>query len=538
VEDFTEVEGSEAKEAMGRIRDEALLHRLHKLLDRLPTTDVPSLIDMLREMHETKKGSLSSGELERVQNVFFMEVLICLHEIVRDHILRILAEIELKVKYFNQRVCNTVFDLIGNSSVYLEEAAFTPLQVGVQEWCNSVLFARKVRLRRHLRKIQAIRRRLLIEAAEIHHRLHEMEQLDAYKTEDDMLQQWIYTYCDTLHEQLEGSQPNYSREDPSAPLLHLLSESLSEFESRVGEYMDLWDLHRPSHIVQYWPAYMLGVGGALAASQTSWGAAIGACGMEVGKCVVWDFVLAPLGRNVVNASTGFSRVRRHTKNTNNSSPTGAESEAYSSVQRSKRTLSVLLKDYEDRYSPEAKAIMHKASMGDLTSLSSADLKSEMEYQGVIHGLLIQIQKLRVDLDTSILQLVRLVEANRFAFGFMIALPAVLLLGTCALAARWGLQLGSSRAAAARRIRRRLRRIENLLIHSPHRGDTAALGHLDDLYRLGKMLHHLRAIDVDRERLGGEMKEALDEPVGKLRRIGLDIDGKLRLVEQMAREIRE
>ena len=80
-------------------------------------------------------------------------------------------------------------------------------------------------------------------------------------------------------------------------------------------------------------------------------------------------MLAPLGRNVVNASTGFSRVRHHTKNTNNS-PTGAESEAYSSVQRSKRTLSVLLKDYEDRYSPEAKAIMQKASMGDLTSLSS------------------------------------------------------------------------------------------------------------------------------------------------------------------------
>eukprot|EP00466_Bigelowiella_natans_P016075 jgi/Bigna1/88345/estExt_fgenesh1_pg.C_310022 len=508
------------------VANESTLHKLDSILSQLPSQDLKTLQSVVEQMRSLSSSPgdvalICTPEYRRIRHVFAMEVLMCYHQITRDSMLRMISQINDQLKYFERRTRNPVSDILSNVSTYVEEASFSLLQADVRSWFHAVMFARRSKLRIHMQKLRSIRKRLLREAAAVHCRLHEMEQLDTLSIEHT--KQYLL-YCDAIYLQLEGSDSilggKAARKDILAPLSHLITESLTEFENRVSEYMDIWELHQPSHLIQHLPSYLAFATGVGLVSQSVWAMTIVAGSTELGKFAVWDCFLAPFLRSMFTTVQGFANVQ----------PDDSSRSAAASLKRSRTTLSILLNNYEDKYSPETKAMMRKASKGHLVPING--LQSNVEYEGVIHGLLVQIQRLRVDLDSSMLQLVRLVEANRFAFSMMVLLPA-------AFAAVGGTYLmkvvfrnSSARAKAARNLTKRVQRVESLLIHAPSNSiDTADIEHAD-LLRLGEILYQADEMDRCRLTLGGNASDELKHPIDVIRKITIRIEAKLRALQQM------
>lgn len=143
-----------------------------------------------------------------------------------------------------------------------------------------------------------------------------------------------------------------------------------------------------------------------------------------------------------------------------------------------------------------------------------------------------MQQLRVDLDTSMIELIRLVEANRFTFGVMVVAPVAILIGAATFLLRWAFNSHKNRKDIAQRLCCSLRKVESLLINAPDRAfETAGLPRTD-LHRLGEILLLLESMDGDRKKLGGEIANALEGPIAQVRALALDVEGKLRILQQM------
>jgi len=275
---------------------ELQVHRVYDILESLPTRNITKLADLVKEMSVMDKASFSQAQWAKICHVFCMEALMCIHEAARDVVARILRQIDEQMSYFQDRLCRPLFDTLCNVTTYCEEASLGPLDAGVMPWISSVMYARRVKLRRYLRKLSYIRRRLRKDEAFLRSRLKDMEQYDHF--ESNPLKLW--PFADALHRQLEGADPTYSRDQPFPALQHLIKESLSEFESRVADFMDLWDLHKPSHLARLWPAYLTGALAALVVSHSPGTLAVVKTTGQLGDWVIWEWIVPRVVRLLRN----------------------------------------------------------------------------------------------------------------------------------------------------------------------------------------------------------------------------------------------
>mmetsp|Transcript_25620 Transcript_25620/g.50151 ORF Transcript_25620/g.50151 Transcript_25620/m.50151 type:complete len:539 (-) Transcript_25620:309-1925(-) len=491
------------------VAEETSLYDLHALVTTISTDDINVLIEATEELQQMEPlPCFSPEEWRKITHVFCNEVLIRLHGISRDGILRTLSQIEGLTAYFRGRVENPIVDILVNGLSYCQEQ-ISPLS-GFAPWLKGLQFSRRVKLKKQVQKLRAIRLKLQREAAALHLRQTELEKLNSFQKTDS-----VWKYYDSLHRQLEGSDPSNKRKDPLEPLLHLMQESLPEFETRVTEHMDLWDLHKPHHVMQHWPFYAAGAAAVLVVTQSPWGVYLFGQLYGLTRFIFWDSLLAPMSRHALSV---LSTLPKGSSENGDVVATTA-----AALKRTETVLANLLNDYGD-FHPGANALVKKALEGDI---SFDPNQTVLESYDVVKGLLIQIQKLRVELNSSMLTLVRMIDADRYFHSVILSLPVVIVVGCSVQFVRWAIKQGASRKDAACRLRRRAHRVEMLLVDNSECGKRRG-----KLERLGEMLFHLKSMNDDRAALSYEAAEELGLQISRLRDLGTTLKCKLRIIQDL------
>jgi len=434
-------------EGEGRIRDfreESLVHTMDDILSQLPSKSIRSLLNIIKKLREN--GGINAMEAEdgdwhRVNNVILMEALMSFHEIARTSLIKHLDDLSQLETYFRRRMSNPVADFVSNGAEYLIEADLNLKDVGFQKWIASLLFTRRSKLRTQLKRLKCIRQRVLQDIGVIHCRLGELSALDTFTADRSLFWQ-----ChDAMYKQLEGSEPNVAVKEPLYALFNLFTESLGEYESRVTDYLELSGL-RPSHFSRHMPKYLIGATAGLALLQTSSGSKWFNTACEIGGWLLCDCFVIPTTWNTLSHNWYLNGR-------------GRKSNIYAEtkLEESKLMLSGLKEHIGTSNSMDGK---YGIIGGDIAVIS----ENQIDSNGVLRGLILQVQQQRVDIDSTLLQLTRLIEANRLAFALLLAIPAsVVTIGGTFLLRHL---LGTSRAAAARRLRTHVRKIEELVMHSP------------------------------------------------------------------------
>lgn len=502
--------GDDAKSSQKVLSSETHLQEMFELLSELQGPARPARSMLLRaakKMHGADNIAFRRDEWTRIRSVVAVETLMCLYASVRLAVLGHLSRIDERIQYFEARRANVLSDLVHNGFSYWQStptAMLTGGISGIRSWFSSMLFARKIELRRRVRKLRMFRRLLLCEAAKLHARLDEMEKLDSFAEASAGDQSPMWPFADALHCFLEGSEPAWNRDDPFSALLHLMEStsvsqaSLGTFEDRVVDYMEYWDLKKPSHISRNWIAYLCAISGALFLTQTQAGWSMLISTGSVIKGVA--------NRHLIEPS---KRLCGAVKTLAESAPVHGEALAQTKV-------ALLERPAGDSGASKQPARGPKPSTATLATLSA------------------DVTAVRGDIDKLVKALQTVLDFNFMTFRVLVCVPPALVVWYAGAGLRLWMRHSSRQRSASIELRRLLREVEAILISTRGKFDTTGRERNADLELLGQLLHHVHRMAALKEYLPTEAAGALADQLTGLENMGSDLEQKLRIVTQMHR----
>jgi hypothetical protein len=500
---------------------------------------LPALRELVnRVMSMPKSTQISRQDWQRAQALFCLEALTALHRDVVQLLLDILMDIEAHIAYWrSKRSSGLQLYLQKGPEHWWETRPRAVLATGLKPWFSYIAFKQRTEIDEILSNLIELQEKFLDKIGELYRAIQFMSNLDSLERSIDEFEHLGLSLAAFLRFVPEPQAAPTGDSNQFLQLLHGMVDDVPDFRVKVNVH--LRPLQKPSHLRRYWLTYVVGF------------VAVGLAGRYLYERR--ETVLRWVAESRHSLALFFDErvvqpivsIYQYVFRTLTSRQTSATEQTLAD---SRRHLAAMLRDYGEVYANELasvegvtveefrRALPQRAAQGDMGIVMNKYRKDverpvRQALSGeLVRGMLLQVQKVKVDSEATILALNQVLDSNAINFQLMALVPAVFATSATVYGVHWfviGRRRRARAQAAFSAMRECLRNVENIFIRTyssqPSNLDIGRL--LQQLYRLDRA-----GVGV----LSQTQRLLLHDDVQQLQAFDLRPEQKLLIVSRMYR----
>ncbi|SPQ97720.1 unnamed protein product (mitochondrion) [Plasmodiophora brassicae] len=366
-------------------------------------------------------------------------------------------------------------------------------RTGIKPFISSVSLSGRIDIQAKVARLCDLKRKLLRRAGALHHHSFRLS-----RTQSSSIEEWLIPILDLYRMCIEADPPpNATTTNDALQMLVAILEALPAMRDRLEA--ERAELQRPGHLQRHWLGYTVGGIALLLAGRTVY------MHRDWFENMYHKFAVAAKDFWVEHVSDPLHAI--HKRLLRDQLPAMRRDE----IEQERKTLESMLREFGmeqlDRnpqlFPPgmrreDAVAQIEKSAASGNMSLVLESYKTEVSKPlyalaagDLLRSILIQLQKLKVDLETSLLELDLMLDQNEITLDLMAIAPAVLIAMPLFLLILIPANKRSKADTASHKvIRRSVHSIHRLLICNY---DATSVNGFESIEDSGKILTHIHRI---------------------------------------------